>query len=147
MTCPAGGWSTWSRAATSPPLAPNPTAAVNGPCGSRRPSVLQARIAERIEQVVRDSDVLAARRPGSFVLLVVDPADAVAAATLVSERMLAAFETPFALTDRLQPLALNVGIGAVLPGDDVDVAIARADTALARAVSAGPATYRILLDS
>lgn len=63
MTCPAGGWSTWSRAATSPPL------------------------------------------------------------------------------------ALNVGIGAVLPGDDVDVAIARADTALARAVSAGPATYRILLDS
>jgi GGDEF domain-containing protein len=108
-------------------------------------SVLQARIAERIEQVVRDSDVLAARRPGSFVLLVVDPSDAVAAATLVSERMLAAFETPFALADHLQPLALNVGIGAVLPGDDVDVAIARADTALARAVSAGPATYRILL--
>lgn len=29
-------------------------------------SVLQARIPERIEQVVRDSDVLAARRPGSF---------------------------------------------------------------------------------
>lgn len=110
-------------------------------------SVLQTRIAERIEQVVRDSDVLAARRPGSFVLLVVDPADAVAAATLVSERMLAAFEAPFALTDRLQPLVLNVGIGAVLPGDDVDVAIARADTALARAVSAGPATYRILLES
>lgn len=110
-------------------------------------SVLQTRIAERIEQVVRDSDVLAARRPGSFVLLVVDPTDAVAAATLVSERMLAAFEAPFALTDRLQPLALNVGIAAVLAGDDVDVAIARADTALARAVSAGPATYRILLEA
>lgn len=109
-------------------------------------SVLQTRIAERIEQVVRDSDVLAARRPGSFVLLVVDPSDAVAAATLVSERMLAAFQTPFALTDRLQPLALNVGVGAVRSDDEVDGAIARADAALGLAVSAGPATYRVLLE-
>jgi len=109
-------------------------------------SVLQTRIAERIERVVRDSDVLAARRPGSFVLLVVDPSDAVAAATLVSERMLAAFQTPLALADRLQPLELNLGIGAVLPDDEVDGAIARADSALGIAVSAGPATYRVLLE-
>lgn len=110
-------------------------------------SLLQTRIAERIEQVVRDSDVLAARRPGSFLLLVIDSTDAVAAATVVSERMLAAFETPFAMADRLQPLALNLGIGAVLPDDDVDAAISRADTALSTAVAAGPATYRILLDA
>lgn len=109
-------------------------------------SVLQTRIAERIEQVVRDSDVLAARRPGSFVLLVVDPTDAVAAATLVSERLLAAFETPFALTDRLQPLSLAIGIGAVLADDDVDQAIGRADAALAQAVTDGSGAYRILLD-
>lgn len=108
-------------------------------------SLLQTRVAERIEQVVRDADVLAARRPGSFVLLVTDAIDAVAAATLVAERMLAAFETPFALTDRLRRLALAIGIAGVAPDDDADAVIARADSALARAESAGPDVYRVLI--
>ena len=108
-------------------------------------SLLQTRIAERIEQVVRDADVLAARRPGSFVLLVIDPTDAVAAATLVSERMLAAFDTAFALSDRLQRLALNIGIAGVAADDDPDGVLARADAALAKAATAGTDTYRILL--
>jgi GGDEF domain-containing protein len=107
------------------------------------PSLLQTRMAERIEQIVRDADVLAARRPGGFLLLVVDPNDAVAAATLASERILAAFQTPLVLSARLQPLNLHIGIAAALPEDDPDRAIARADAALGRAVRDGTNLYRV----
>jgi GGDEF domain-containing protein len=108
-------------------------------------ALLQTRMAERIEQVVRDADVLATRRPGGFLLLVIDPHDAVAAATLVSERMLAAFETPLVLSDRLQRLELYLGIGAALPDDAPDQVIARADAALSRAASEGTNLYRVAL--
>jgi len=108
-------------------------------------SLLQTRMAERIEQVVRDADVLATRRPGGFLLLVIDTTDAVAAATLVSERMLAAFDTPLVLSDRLQGLDLHIGIGAALPTDEPDDVIARADAALARASRDGTNVYRIAL--
>jgi diguanylate cyclase (GGDEF)-like protein len=109
-------------------------------------SVLQSRISERLEQVVRASDVLAARRPGSFLLLVVDPADAVAAATLVAERMLAAFESPLVLPERLQRIQLCMGIASALPDDEPEHVIARADRALGRAAEAGPDVYRVELD-
>jgi GGDEF domain-containing protein len=108
-------------------------------------SLLQTRMAERIEQIVRDADVLATRRPGGFLLLLIDPTDAVAAATLVSERMLAAFDTPLVLSDRLQALDLHIGIGAALATDEPDHVIARADAALARAVQDGTNVYRITL--
>ena len=108
-------------------------------------SVLQTRMAERIEQIVRDADVLATRRPGGFLLLVIDPGDAVAAATLVSERMLAAFETPLVLSDRLQALDLHIGIAAALADDEPDGVIARADAALARAAQDGTNVYRVVL--
>lgn len=106
-------------------------------------SVLQSRMGERIEQVVRDADVLAARRPGSFLLLVNDPSDAAAAATLVSERMIDAFATPLVLTDGLQPLTLAIGIGASDNDDEPDHVIRRADDAYARAAADGPNLYRI----
>jgi GGDEF domain-containing protein len=109
-------------------------------------SVLQSRISERLEQVVRNADVLAARRPGSFLLLVIDPADAAAAATLVSERMLAAFESPLVLPERLQRIELCMGIAPALPDDEPEHVIARADKALARAAGDGPGVYRVELD-
>jgi diguanylate cyclase (GGDEF)-like protein len=108
-------------------------------------SLLQTRMAERVEQTVRDADVLAARRPGAVLLLVIDPTDAVAAATLASERLLSAFETPLVVTERLQRLDLHIGIGAALPGDDPDDVIARADAALSRAVRDGTNVYRVAL--
>lgn len=108
-------------------------------------SLLQTRMAERIEQIVRDADVLAARRPGGFLLLVIDPTDAVAAATLASERLLAAFETPLVLSERLQRLDIHIGIGAALPPDDPDHVVARADVALVRAVGDGANVYRVAL--
>lgn len=107
-------------------------------------SVLQSRMGERIEQVVRDADVLAARRPGSFLLLVNDPSDAAAAATLVSERMIDAFATPLVLTDGLQPLTLAIGIGPAADGDEPDHVIKRADRAYAAAAAAAePNVYRV----
>jgi diguanylate cyclase (GGDEF)-like protein len=109
-------------------------------------SLLQTRMAEAIEQTVRDSDVLAARRPGALLLLVIDPTDAVAAATLASERLLSAFETPLVVTERLQRLNLHIGIGAALPDDDPEDVIARADTALAQAVREGTNIYRVTLE-
>lgn len=108
-------------------------------------SLLQTRMAERLEQIVRDADVLAARRPGGFLLLVIDPIDAVAAATLASERMLAAFQTPLVLSERLQPLDIHIGIGGAKPDEDPDQAIVRADSALARAVQEGHNIYRVEL--
>lgn len=108
-------------------------------------SLLQTRMAERLEQIVRDADVLATRRPGGFLLLVIDPTDAVAAATLASERMLAAFETPLVLSERLQPLDIHIGIAGAVPEEDPDDAIVRADTALARAVQEGSNLYRVEL--
>jgi GGDEF domain-containing protein len=108
-------------------------------------ALLQTRMAERIEQVVRDADVLSTRRPGGFLLLVIDPTDAVAAAALVSERMLAAFETPLVLPDRLQRLDLHIGIGAALPTDEPDQVITRADAGLARAAGEGTNLYRVML--
>ena len=107
--------------------------------------LLQTRMAERIEEVVRDADVLAARRPGAFVLLVIDPTDAVAAATVASERLLTAFETPLVLSGRLQPLNLHIGIAAARPDDSPDDTLARADAALARAVQDGVNLYRVEL--
>jgi GGDEF domain-containing protein len=108
-------------------------------------SLLQTRMAERIEQIVRDADVLSARRPGGFLLLVIDQTDAVAAATLASERMLAAFETPLVLTERLQPLDIHIGIGGATADDEPDHTIGRADTALARALQEGTNIYRVEL--
>ena len=75
----------------------------------------------------------------------IDPHDAVAAATLVSERMLAAFETPLVLSDRLQRLGLHLGIGAALADDQPDHVIARADSALSRAAGEGTNLYRVAL--
>ncbi len=106
-------------------------------------SVLQARMAERIEQVVRDADVLAARRPGNFLLLIIDPRDAVVAATLASERLFDAFAVPIVLADGMQPLELAVGIGGAQHDDEPEQVIARADAAHARAVAAGTNRYRV----
>lgn len=110
-------------------------------------SVLQTRMGERIEQVVRDSDVLAARRPGSFLLLVIDATDAVAAATLVSERLIDAFGMPLVVDDALQPLDVAIGIGGAAAGDEPDGVIARADAAYARAAADGRNRYRIEQDA
>lgn len=106
-------------------------------------SLLQTRMAERLEQVVRNTDVLSVRRPGGFLLLVSDGTDAVAAATVVAERMLAAFETPLPLPDRLVRLDLRLGIAPTEPSEAADAAIARADAALAAALSAPPHSYRV----
>lgn len=109
-------------------------------------SMLQNRVAERLERVCRDSDVLAARQPGSFLLLVVDPGDAVAAATVVSERMLDEFRAPLVLEGGLRPLDLCIGIGATSPDDNDDRAVARADSALASAMAETGSHYRVRLD-
>lgn len=106
-------------------------------------SLLQTRMAERLEQTVRNADVLSVRRPGGFLLLVNDGADAVAAATVVAERMLAAFETPLPMPDRLVRLDLRLGIAATEPSETADAAIARADGALAAAFAAPPHSYRV----
>lgn len=106
-------------------------------------SVLQARMAERIEQVVRDADVLAARRPGNFLLLIIDPRDAVVAATLASERLFDAFAVPIVLADGMQPLDLAIGIAGAQHDDEPEQVIARADAAHARAVAAGTNRCRV----
>ncbi|HSK95093.1 MAG TPA: diguanylate cyclase [Euzebyales bacterium] len=108
-------------------------------------SLLQTRMAERIELVVRDADVLAARRPGAFLLLVIDPTDAVAAATLASERMVDAFATPLVLPGRLQPLDVHIGIGGAATEDGPDEVLARAEAALQRALEVGGGVYRVEL--
>jgi GGDEF domain-containing protein len=106
-------------------------------------SLLQTRMAERLEQTVRNADVLSVRRPGGFLLLINDGADAIAAATVVAERMLAAFETPLPMPDRLVRLDLRLGIAATEPSESADAAIARADAALAAALAAPPHSYRV----
>ncbi len=93
-------------------------------------------VARRTQQVLRDGDHIA--RVGGDELLVILPGvqDSDAALTL-AHRLLKAVSEPHPFEDQILRPRMSIGLAEVHPGDDIESAVNKADTAMYRAKAAG----------
>jgi diguanylate cyclase (GGDEF)-like protein len=121
---------------------------VNDVLGYASGDRLLERVAERLQQVVRDGDVVARLGGDEFALLMHD-AD-VALAELVAQRITTAFEQPLRLDDHMVDLSAGLGI-AVWPAHaaDADALLSRAEVAMyaAKRRTAGAQVYDPAVDT
>lgn len=94
-------------------------------------------VARRLEDVVRDSDTVSRHGGDEFLVLLTNvsqPSDA----TLIAEKMLAAFTAPSRVGEQMLPLSLSIGI-AIYPEDGEHAAtlISHADAAMYRSKKYG----------
>ncbi|MCC5882458.1 MAG: EAL domain-containing protein [Halomonas sp.] len=110
---------------------------------------LLQRVAQRLEDVVRESDTLARLGADEFVLLIhdlgLDVEQAAHATERVGEKLLGQIMSAQAEDDRLMTLPVTASIGIALFADgtaNVDTAMRQADIALQQAKAAGGNTLR-----
>jgi diguanylate cyclase (GGDEF)-like protein/PAS domain S-box-containing protein len=116
---------------------------INDTLGHSCGDELLKQVAGRLTACVREGDTVA--RPGGdeFVIVLTEvsqPRDA----ARVAEKVIAAFDTPFAITDQRLRVTTSIGI-AIYPidgSDDVNELMKKADMAMYRAKEAGRNGYR-----
>ena len=104
---------------------------------------LLCQVAQRLQDCVREGDLVARLAGDEFAVLLVDGTDD-SRATAVSERMLARFTEPFRLGDHSVPVSPSIGV-ALFPqhGSDVEELIRNADSAMYAAKAAGRNTVTV----
>jgi diguanylate cyclase (GGDEF)-like protein/PAS domain S-box-containing protein len=110
---------------------------VNDGFGHHYGDLLLKQVAFRLRQLVRQSDTIA-RLGGDEFAIVLPQVASEHAAMEVAQKILRAFETPFAVADRTFSIAASVGI-ALCPqhGEDGATLLRRADIAMYRAKQSG----------
>jgi diguanylate cyclase (GGDEF)-like protein/PAS domain S-box-containing protein len=98
-------------------------------------------VAARLSSLVRDSDT-AARLGGDEFALLIGPAENTAAVEATAERIVAAFEEPFALPAGLVTSSVTVGVATTEDSTDTDELLRHADLALYAAKAAGKRQWR-----
>lgn len=93
-------------------------------------------LVDRIRGAVRASDVVA-RMGGDEFLVVLDGIHGMAEALQIAEGIRRAVGAPIAVADASVTATLSIGVILRKPGEDADVLISRADTAMYAAKSAG----------
>ena len=109
--------------------------AVNDSLGHAAGDECLALVAHRLKEGVRAADVLARVGGDEFACFAhMDPSSAVAEATQLAERLLNGLRPAIAVRNRCVQLGASIGI-ALYPahGDDIDLVVARADSAMYRA--------------
>ena len=116
---------------------------VNDTLGHPRGDKLLIEVADRLREVVRESDTVA-RLGGDEFAVLLPSMGSVADAEVLAQRVYSVFSTPFDLDGLLLHVDTSVGL-AVLPdhADDITALLQRADVAMytAKAAKAGVAIY------
>ena len=109
---------------------------------------LLARVAQRLQQVLREGDVLARLGGDEFALLI--PGADMAMAQAVAQRISTVFELPLGIDDHTVDLSAGLGLaGWPLHARDVDTLLSRAEVAMlaAKRRRAGAQVYDPALDT
>ena len=103
-------------------------------------SLLQA-VGGRLQGLVRASDTVARLGGDEFVVLTEDLEDPDSAARALAERIHLAIRPPIPLGDRNLHTSVSIGIAPVIPGQDPEICLSRADAAMYEAKRGGPARF------
>ncbi|MCO8127220.1 EAL domain-containing protein [Acidimicrobiia bacterium EGI L10123] len=120
--------------------------AVNDTLGHRVGDVVLQRVAERLLQATRDTDLVARNGGDEFVVLAEEAGDVTVVARL-AERIQDALSVPVALEDDVIPVSASIGVAWLEPGDPHTLDQLRdADVAMYHAKSSGPGQIRVFDD-
>lgn len=120
--------------------------AVNDTLGHRVGDVVLQRVAERLLQATRDTDLVARNGGDEFVVLAEDAGDVTVVARL-AERIQDALAVPVAFEDDAIPVSASIGVAWLEAGDAHTLDQLRdADVAMYHAKSAGPGQIRVFDD-
>jgi diguanylate cyclase (GGDEF)-like protein len=120
--------------------------AVNDTLGHRVGDVVLQRVAERLVQATRDTDLVARNGGDEFVVLAEDAGDVTVVARM-AERIQDALSVPVAIEDDAIPVSASIGVAWIEPGDPHTLDQLRdADVAMYHAKSAGPGQIRVFDD-
>lgn len=110
---------------------------INDSMGHHVGDLLLKAVARRLQNAVRDGDTVA-RLGGDEFTIILEGVAKTKAATLISEKVLRAFQTPFLLDDKTLTISTSIGI-SLYPNDadNADSLIKFADTAMYHAKSSG----------
>jgi diguanylate cyclase (GGDEF)-like protein len=117
--------------------------AINDTLGHQAGDQLLILVAERLREVVRETDILA-RLGGDEFIVLVDPIVGPQDALQISERLVQAFEAPFDLNGHLVFTTTSIGIALSTMMADQEVDLLRnADIAMYRAKANGKARFEV----
>jgi len=120
--------------------------AVNDSLGHRVGDVVLQRVAERLLQATRDTDLVARNGGDEFVVLAEDAGDVTVVARL-AERIQDALSVPVGFEDDAIPVSASIGVAWLEAGDPHTLDQLRdADVAMYHAKSAGPGLIRVFDD-
>lgn len=110
---------------------------INDSMGHHIGDLLLKAVAHRLQNAVREGDTVA-RLGGDEFTIILEGVAKTKAATLISEKVLKAFQAPFLLEDKSLTISTSIGI-SLYPNDavDVDSLIKFADTAMYHAKALG----------
>ena len=110
---------------------------INDSMGHHIGDLLLKAVAHRLQNAVREGDTVA-RLGGDEFTIILEGVAKTKAATLISEKVLKAFQAPFLLDDKSLTISTSIGI-SLYPNDaeDVDSLIKFADTAMYHAKALG----------
>jgi diguanylate cyclase (GGDEF)-like protein len=114
---------------------------VNDNYGHHAGDAVLCDVARRLHHCVRRSDTVARVSGDEFVLVLEELTD-VAEAEAVADKVLTIFARPIVVGEHAFVLGCSIGMVAMEPGCDVDVALMRADNAMYRAKRDGKNSYR-----
>ena len=119
---------------------------VNDTLGHRVGDVVLQRVAERLLQATRDTDLVARNGGDEFVVLAEEAGDVTVVARL-AERIQDALSVPVAFEDDVIPVSASIGVAWLEPGDLHTLDQLRdADVAMYHAKSSGPGQIRVFDD-
>ena len=115
--------------------------AVNDRFGHAAGDCLLVAVADRLLGLVRGADTVARLGGDEFVVLAEDLADPEAAARSLAERIHQAMRPPVPVGEGQLYTSVSIGIAPVVPEDNPEVNLSRADVAMYEAKRSGPARY------
>jgi diguanylate cyclase (GGDEF)-like protein len=115
--------------------------AANDRFGHSAGDALLCAVAARLQNLVRSTDTVARLGGDEFVVLTEDVEDPDLAARSLAERIHLAMRPAIPLGDRTLHTSVSIGIAPVVPGQDPEVCLARADIAMYEAKRGGPARF------
>ena len=117
--------------------------AINDRFGHAAGDALLVEVAQRLVGLVRASDTVARLTADEFVVLAEDLEDPDEAARSLAERIHQAMCAPVSVGDRELHSSVSIGIAEVTTALDPETVLIRADAAMHRARSGGPARYAV----
>jgi diguanylate cyclase (GGDEF)-like protein len=120
--------------------------AVNDTFGHRAGDQLLVAVARRLRQALRTEDTLA-RLAGDEFVVVCEQIDDLPTLAAIATRIVETLREPFVLDDGTAQISGSVGVSvAAGHGDDVDLLLRDADTAMYRAKKAGRSRFELSAD-